>query len=88
MPGHGGVKGNKGADLLAGTMTMMESKSIDWADILTALRDRAGFEDILTACETEHVWKTFSQLERQNSFGRHSHMESAVIVNAGNAYQD
>lgn len=37
--GHGDIKGNEGVDSLASTVTIMDEKGMDWADIMTALRD-------------------------------------------------
>lgn len=49
MHGHAGVKRVDRVDILAGTESITESKSMDRCDIFTAFRDRALLEDMREA---------------------------------------
>lgn len=39
MPGHAGIKGNELTDFLTNTVTIMYSKSMNRADIVTTLKE-------------------------------------------------
>jgi hypothetical protein len=47
VPGHVGVRGNERADRLAGTAVISDSRAMDHADMLHALREAGRVEDSL-----------------------------------------